>query len=156
MKKKMNKSLCLLLSCILCTSVIASCKNNGDSSSLNSDNQNSSSIEIKPSLGADTDIGKIVKTDKMIVSEGKTDYKILIPNNADGEIVTASNELKLLLNEATGVNLVSTSNYVKGDKYFSIGNTDLAEENGFTCTYEEVGFSGYKIKTIEFHLDFYI
>jgi len=136
MKKKTNKVLCLLLSVVVFTGIFASCKANGGEG-------------VKPSVGEDTDIGKIVKTDKIIVADGKTDYKILLPENADSELVAASNELKLLFSEATGVNLVSTSTYVNGNKYFSLGNTVLAKDNGLTCTYEELGFSGYKIKTIE-------
>ena len=143
MKRKFSGFLCLLLSGIIFSGTMASCQdtntkpNNGEPSG-------------EPSFSdGQTDIGKILKTDKVIVENGKTEYKILIPENADSEIVTASNELKMFLSESTGASFTTTTNYTEGDKYFSLGNTQLIQEEGLSCTYQELGFSGYKIKTVD-------
>lgn len=140
--RRITRFLCLLLGGVIALSAAVSCKNNPTESSSDGfgDSSNSSS--------SGNDIGKIEKTDKTIVVSGVTSYKILLPENASTEIKSAANELRLFFGEATNATLSITSDYIDGEKYFSLGQTAFAEKEGIKGDYDELGLSGYRIKTV--------
>lgn len=115
MKKK-------LFSILLALSVVAmvGCKGNSDSSQSSED-----------STTSDTGIGEVVQGVN-IVDNGATDYKIVIPVEANDPETTASHELQNFVKESTGATLEIISEaqtiYSAAAKYLSIGNTNMAEE----------------------------
>lgn len=144
--KKFRKFISLLLGCVFIVSSVAACKDgSGDDSISNSTSSSGNENNYTETM---TDIGKIEKTDKVIATNGATSYKILLPEVVSSDLLTASNELRLFLSEATNAEFSVTSDYVEGEKYFSLGNTELSQSANISCAYEEVGLSGYKIKTI--------
>ena len=135
--KKKNAVICLLLSGLMTLGALSACKGNTGNSSGNQTN-----------VEGMTDIGKIEKTDKVIATNGATSYKILLPDEVSSDLLTASNELRLFLSEATNAQFDVATEYVEGEKYFSLGDTELAQEASIECDYTELGLSGYKIKTV--------
>ena len=90
----------------------------------------------------------ITYTDKYVVINGVSPYKIVIPEDADKATTFAGEEFKNLFKEATGAVLpiVKDSDVQSGDKYISIGETAQWEESGLTVS-EELGVSGLGIYT---------
>ena len=115
--KNIKKILCLLLASMMI--VGASCKNGGDSSSSTPEDSSGGGGSavvnpvnpVKPNSFGDVKGElheyKITETDKYIVKDGKTDYKILIPKGmAENNYISAAvSDLKLMFSEATGVEL---------------------------------------------------
>ena len=87
-------------------------------------------------------------TDFDFVKDGKTDYKIVIPQKADTYETFASQELKEFLQKSTGAAFEVISDeglvYDNADKYISVGDTVL---NTFTLASEEYGASGGMVHT---------
>ena len=145
-KRFFQKSICIILGVIAAISSFTGCrsKNGKDSSSSTSEE-----IEaVLPEGEWQSSIGKIEKTSKIIATQGKTEYQVLLPEDASLDLNRAANELRLFFSEATDAELSVSNRYTAGKKYISLGNTKLLSDNGLTGTYEELGFSGYKIKTI--------
>ena len=90
------------------------------------------------------------KTNYNVVAEGKSSYKIVIPDNAGNYVNTAATELQFFLEESTGVRLDVVKESAKGsaESVISLGNTGIASESGISATYSEVSDQGYKIKTV--------
>ena len=105
------------------------------------------------------------KNNLSLVKDGNPIYKIIVPTGKlrDYEIA-ASDELKMLLFMATGYTFevfpdkvlnpitgAATQNdlvWSKEDKYISVGKTSIAKQAEFFVDKDEVGFTGYAIKTI--------
>ncbi len=94
----------------------------------------------------------MTETDKFVVKEGKTDYKILIADKARENVFieNAVADLQLFFKEATGIELevVEDSSYKDGDKYLAIHETKLATAQSVGATRETLGMGGYRIKTV--------
>lgn len=145
--KESTKILSLLLGGVMALSTITACHNDGENSQ--SSEQSSSNEQVDyPSTGKETDIGKIVKTNNVIINNGITDYKILLPVDASDDVKTAASELKFFISEATNTDLSTTTEYREDGKYFSLGNTVILNQNNLSCTYGEVGLAGYKLRTV--------
>ena len=92
------------------------------------------------------------KTDVILVQNGVSDYKIVIPNEPTGVESYAANELKNFLFESTGATLpiISDAGLVhdNAQKYLSIGNTSLlAEQTDIEVNYAVMGENGPSIDT---------
>ena len=91
-------------------------------------------------------------TGSNIVENGKSDYVIVIPEGNDYATNIAASELNTFLELSSGVSLeiVADSDLedVEKTKYISLGETTLLEEIGVVLTKEELGESGYIIKTV--------
>ncbi|MBQ4268577.1 MAG: DUF4838 domain-containing protein [Clostridia bacterium] len=142
--KILSKFIALLLGCVTAVSVFAACDGGGPNVQSGQGNANAG----LSATGEKTDIGRIVKTDKVIIQNGVTDYQILLPAEASDDLKTAASELKFFVSESMNVNLSTTTEYEANGKYFSLGFTEIAKANGFTCSYGEVGVFGYKLKTV--------
>lgn len=96
-----------------------------------------------------THIYNIKETDKDIIANGTSDYKILIPSDASSNTELAASELQFFLEDATGVRLAiaEETQDISGGKYFSLGQTTLLQENGLSATYEQLGSDGFRIVT---------
>ena len=88
-------------------------------------------------------------TGKFVIENGKSDYKILVPENAAQSIETAASELQYFLAEATGVtlNIIAENAAEENGKYISLGATELSEKSGVTASYETLGEQGFIIET---------
>ena len=67
-----------------------------------------------------THIYNIKETDKDIIANGTSDYKILIPSDASSNTELAASELQFFLEDATGVRLAiaEETQDLSGGKYF--------------------------------------
>lgn len=93
---------------------------------------------------------EIKSTEYDLVADGKSDYSILISDNATANETIAANELQLFTKKATGAELaiVKESNANEAGKYLSVGDTKLSQEAGIVPTHEELQYGGFVIKTV--------
>ena len=95
---------------------------------------------------------KAVQTNQALTENGKTDYKIVLPVSLATWDEEAKNELLLFLRSSTGVAFSVISDegltFNESDKYISLGRTQLFEQAGLTADEEELGVTGYVIKTV--------
>ena len=91
-----------MLSAIFCTVAFSACKPSADSGTDN-----------KPGTDSPKEnknhIFNYTETDKFILENGATEYKIVMPEKITTEIEYARKELVNIFKEATGVTLESTS-----------------------------------------------
>ena len=102
--------------------------------------KNTTDLDYKP---ADTQF--------VLVENGKTDYKLLVPDPISWEVEAAYQELNLFFEKSTGdtFELVKDSNYDSTQKYVSLGNTTLFENSSFELSYDEYKEDGLHIFTDE-------
>ncbi len=101
---------------------------------------------------ADKEEKKLKSTGTNIVEDGKSDYAIVVPEDADYVTNLASSELNEFLKLSSGVTLKV---YEEDDfdvetnkKFISLGETSLLDAAGIIVEAEELGESGYKMKTV--------
>lgn len=94
---------------------------------------------------------KPADTEFVLVENGKTDYKLLVPDTVGWEVETAHQELNLFFEKSTGdtFELVKDSNYDSAQKYVSLGNTTLFENSSLELSYDEYKEDGFHIFTDE-------
>ena len=128
-KKLMSKLLCLLL-CVAMAFAMGACKDKSEDGNIE-----------KWELADPT-------TETYVIKNGISPYKILIPENASGQLVLAADEFQFFFEKITGVELeiVTQADNLQG-KYFSIGSTAIMQAAGITNTYSELGMDGYRVKT---------
>ncbi len=136
MKKKFLTIGCLALSGVF---MFASCSGS---------NNEDPSIDVGGTEEADV-LYDVTYTGKDIIQNDNSSYQILLPRNATSLESFASTELRDFLQESTGVELkiITDDQDVSGEKYISLGATDLAAENGVVVTYSELGSDGFVIET---------
>ena len=88
----------LMVAMLLSVTCLAGCKSNGGAN-----NNSSDPIYIDNGQGTKEDLPYQIVSDKYFVKSGTTDYVIVIPENSDDILKTASQELRNFFNEATGV-----------------------------------------------------
>ncbi len=90
----------------------------------------------------------VESTDGFIVKDGKTDYKILVPDEASETISSAVSELTQFFKTATGIQLetVKDSARSQNGKYLSVGKTELFKSTG-TVFGEKFGRDGFRLIT---------
>lgn len=125
MNNLLKKTICVLLSVIFCSAVFTSCKKKPDSGS------ESNSETPKENTNH---IFNYTETDRFILENGATEYKIVMAENVTTELGYAKKELVNLFKEATGVTLETVSganlSHSASGKYFSLGKTKLYETSG--------------------------
>ncbi|MBO4594399.1 MAG: DUF4838 domain-containing protein [Clostridia bacterium] len=84
-----------------------------------------------------------------IVRFGKSDYEIVIPENANDGEKNGAKELQLFFKEATGIKLpiVTDAGKSVGGKYFSLGNTSFVPDS-VKDSVSGLSSCGYVIKTV--------
>lgn len=94
-------------------------------------------------------VDKGVANGAYIVKQGKSDYEIVIPDDANDGERNGSKELQLFFEKATGIVLpiVTDSGKTEGGKYFSIGNTSFVPDK-VKQSVEGLKSCGYAIKTV--------
>lgn len=142
MKKKI---LFRLLAGVLsvCTLVSVGCKPSEDSSS-------SSEYEYVPEQPEET--VELEKTGVNLIEDHKTEYKVVVPEGKDSVSTFAASEFTAFMALATGVTFEVIEDtglvYDADMKYVSIGETTLLKGAGISVSSEELGESGYKLKTV--------
>ena len=75
-----------------------------------------------------------------IAADGKSDYSIVIPEDASGDVTFAASELQTFFADATGITLpiLSDTNlsFDEDKPYFSLGKTSIFEGTKLTFTDE--------------------
>lgn len=99
----------------------------------------------------DNHIFKYEKTNKWLLYQGKTKYKICIPDDASQEIKIARDELVRIFAEATGCTLsvVSDSGKTHDEEacYISLGNNELYASSGLNVDQSQLKRDGSRIIT---------
>lgn len=87
-----------------------------------------------------------------LVKEAKSEYKIVISENAGSLIETSAQELQNLFNQATGVLLPIVTDkdltHNESNTYLSIGNNKLTEGASLVAQASQIKNQGFYIKTI--------
>lgn len=100
---------------------------------------------------AGTHIYNAEPTGKMLVTGGKTEYEIVLPQDATDLEQTAAEELSYFFDEATGILLRTRTDlgtaYSDTVKYISVGATSLLSEAGIAADESVLGASGLRIVT---------
>lgn len=131
--KKILKTIALILVSIICVSALTVCKKknpNGDSSVID---RNTTETSIK------------------LAENGKTEYKIVIPEKASEPEKFAAEELKSIFMNSTGAELTvdnESARYGEEDKIISIGNTNAAKNLGVDISGIDFNYDGYLIKRV--------
>ena len=90
-------------------------------------------------------------TESDFIKNGKTDYKVVIPDDASDLIKTAAREFGYLFGIATGITISTDVDtnllHNASNKYISIGETSLLETSGIEIDREELGADGVRIVT---------
>lgn len=88
-------------------------------------------------------------TDYVLAESGKTDYAVMIAEDASEYETFALSELQKLFKEATGANLPVVKegavSFSEDAKIISIGDTQFQKDSGVTATYDELKSSGNKV-----------
>ena len=136
----------MLLSSIFAVSALTACNKGGENSSAGT---NYTPYETTLGGESETHKNESVKTENFLVQDGKTSYKVLYPENASSQVLTAVDELTLFFKEATGIALtaVSDAEYDANGKYLSVGETKLFTAAGLTADKELLGAQGAQVRT---------
>lgn len=141
MRKSLTK---IIASVLLCVSFVLSV------SACNKDKNNSSSGGGSGETTISLHKNIAVKTDKKIVDGGKTDYKIIIPSDADENIKLAAEETAYFIEQSSGVKLETATDKADG-KYISFGETTAYKNSKLYKSREKdketVGTNGYMVRT---------
>ncbi len=127
----MKKLLTIFLVLILAFSTVAC--NNSNNSGSNIDNE-------------------VVKTDKYLLKDGKTDYVIVVPENSNSMENIAADEFVTIFKESTGITLLVVKDsgliFNETSQYISIGNTSLVSSSNLDVPEKAKGVNAYTIKTV--------
>ena len=92
------------------------------------------------------------KTDKYIVKDGASDYKVVVPLTQDKYEKTAAQEFSYLFKKATNISLPIIRDegliHDRNNKYISIGNTELLKQAQIEGGYKVLHNDGCKIVTV--------
>lgn len=88
-------------------------------------------------------------TSVLLVENGKTEYKIVVPENATETELFAAEELETYFSLCIDGNIdtVTDESVTLNGKYLSVGDTALYRESKMTLDKNELGTDGYKICT---------
>lgn len=152
-----KKFITVLLAGCVCLNVLACSENGnrnpgGDSSLPYPSDSPSNTVDV--SDGEETFQGTHIydyeERNDYLISEGESEYKIVIPKGSDSLLQFAANEIVMFLELSTGVTLAVVSDedvsYTAGDKYISLGDTTVAAAAEAALD-TDVGVSGFQIKT---------
>ena len=95
---------------------------------------------------------KVTETDRPFVVKGKSDYKIIVPENATNEILTAVNYFTKYVKLATGCQLTVENQpsytWNESEKWIVFGRDELFTAAGLSMPKDTIGISGYYIKSV--------
>lgn len=153
MKKKALRTICSLLCLTVLPGVFAGCKKDNDPAQGNGGSSNTESAEVNKVRYTDgVHVLTAPETDKWLVKDGQTEYKILMPEATNSSLMFAKEELYNRFYEATGVRLTTETEsgegikHQPGARYISLGNTKMFESAGITLD-KSLGNDGVRIVT---------
>lgn len=115
-------------------------------------NQTNSSVENNGNTDNPLRYEKIEETNKYLLQRGKSDYKVVLPAQAEAKEALAADELVSLFAEATNEELQTVTDeniaFNENDKYIFLGDTAVTVAQGLVPAQEELGTGGYIIKTV--------
>ena len=95
---------------------------------------------------------QVTESENTFVSDGKTSYRIVIPENATSEIKFAASEITYFVDKTTGAKIKTVVDAQLGtsssQKLLSVGNTKQAQAAGISAPESEFGTEGYVVKTV--------
>ena len=108
-------------------------------------------VGCKSDKNPDTELPEqagLEETDYDLVSSGKSDYVIVIPEEDSKMLNFAVSELQLFFEEATNIKLpvILDSQVNNSQKCISLGETELFAQQNLSVNYDELGRSGYIIE----------
>ncbi len=160
MKMKLKKSwLALLLVTTILTPSLVSCGCNGDNSSNGSSSGDQSQGTGNNSQGGGIDSSEDSgQGDVDIIPGGyllynsASEYKLVIPEVAKEDEITAAGEFAFFMNEATGYSFETVrenkTTYSEDVKYIYFGETSAAASLGIEADASELKATGYVLKTV--------
>lgn len=90
-------------------------------------------------------------TDTDLVKGGETDYKLVIPENAVGDLLFTAQDFESLFEEATGADLDVVPDtgmtFDENAKVLSLGDTTVLNGSGLTVNRDELGPDGLRLVT---------
>lgn len=106
----------------------------------------------KEKQSAHEEIPEVIKTDKLLLQDGKTDYVVVLPENSNAMENIAAEEFVSIFKEST----LNTLEIVKDTglafdetkQFISIGNTSLVSDSGLVVPEEAKGVNAYTIQTV--------
>lgn len=105
----------------------------------------------EPSQNGDSS-ATVTLSDTPFTQNGKSDYKIVVSSEADDELLYAKEEMLYFVELITGCKLPVISDrlavYDENAKYVSLGRNELFAQTGIDVTAEELGESGYIIRSV--------
>lgn len=146
----MRKIIAGLLAIVLSIVAFSGCTENPETSS--SDNITATTMVEKRVFNGIHQLIAHERTDDFI-SNGKCDYALLVPEEADVFINTAKNELLYFIEQATGLKLRVVTESGEGlthtatGKYISIGNTKMFASSGIELDTATLKTDGVRIVT---------
>lgn len=134
--KKIQRLIAVVL-CLICSTAFVSCGKKDKDETSGDDSSSSDS--------------KIAFTDYDLVSDGGSDYIIVVPQAPSAGEEMAWQDLKSYFRTATGVNLSvavdSEVEWSESAEYLSVGKTELLDDAGITFRQSEVGVNGFLLQT---------
>ena len=127
----------------------SSCEKASTSSIPIAENTVKGVVEHKLSNTLHKGLDNIVETNNVFIKDGKSDYSIVCSGSSYE--YKASIYISNQLGEATGVLLpiVKTADWSSDAKYIVVCNKELQTEANVSVTTEDIGITGYQIKTID-------
>jgi hypothetical protein len=97
------------------------------------------------------------ETNKPFITNGRTDYVLVLPNKSSDNIATASSEFTYFFEKATNIKISTfketdsegVDQALTGKKCISIGQTKLLKNAGLTIDYTALGEDGHIIETTD-------
>lgn len=149
--KIFKKLTALSLSCLMLTGVAFGCAENEKETETTEKGESIAITENRYEDGIHQ--LNYTETDKYLVKDKRSDYRILVAEGVSTEIETAAIDLQNLFYEATAVRLPivedgDMSDYSPSAKVISLGETKYAKAVSAEAA-EELEFSGYSIETVD-------
>lgn len=137
MKSIMKKLICFLLAVLMCSAIFVGCNKEKDPS----EEETKETETLLPAT--------VPETGELIVENGKSDYRIVIPDDADQLLRTTANDVQTYIFNSTGALLPIEGDgaYVfdTSSKIISIGPTTIWDGCGLELT-EDMLDTGYLMK----------
>lgn len=143
MMKKWKKPIALLLSSMLLTTALFACKN---------DEKDETSEQPEEIIGELTKgrVERVTKLDSYIVEKAKSDYKLVVAENAPELVLLAASEFNYFFEKSTGFALETVTDkgltYNENSKYISLGDTTLSAQAD--VSYDEGEYDGFTVQTV--------
>ena len=139
--KELIKKIIVIVVVVSCLLSVVACKGGSNDDTTSDNNVNINKPEVQYSDG-------------VLIKDGKSDYKLLMPADPSVKENLALAEFNELFALSTGIELITiyedgTTNYTTEDKIISIGDTKFSQSLGINPTYAQLGSQGYMAKTID-------